>query len=978
MSSQPPAAAADEQSATGTAAEGAAYDPRRDDSIFRPSGLIVLPRSDGDASYVPFNTVVPPKTDPEVNYFHVFGPEDQSYSRWCNVIGADLAQWAGRPSKAPNGKAWKLDRFPDNYLFTEQRKGPRHKYRTDPYLFGSHAHRFRSTKEFLPHAKLLILDPTMSAKNCECKYCSGSRTVKPVAEGAYRKAAPAGPRVATVARGPHGRKPKAPPTNLAKVKTQSLPPPAQRPVLGVSVPSATMRDNDLARQATAKAGECEGFRQGEVVWVELETPIPDPNEPMRQIDKWPGLIKEVTFEARVETPAKAMPSGSVTLDPRRQSASGPQPNDPRLQTSQAANSFPSGHVTQQRKYAVVLIGAPHDQTKVHEERLTPFLSDFVDGDLAASLLQHPDDFSWIHSETGMPERLCLFDSETATGASSSVTPGWASRLAALAFSVTACNFLRCRYRLTDPFDILNVPGFPNYRNGSSAAGPSTSGVSAQSQAMRSAQSAPSTATTDGELTMGPRSSLADRLSTNASREDSVPRVVARGKGSTATLGEQWPQPGQYWQGMYLGVERIWVGDVVRLKLANNEIRAMFAALASEKKLARKTDMDPAFQNLSGSYVMRLRAIFEHQPGDDASPQDGATSGGQRPSAASKTRPKQRARIAGSIYQIMTIAEFDRRKFEEKRIYEENAQKAQEAGDPFAGRGKRFAFPRFDLLSSWGLSEEMPDTMPLQQGFVLSPVTVEGHEVILEPTAIAGRLYPSLARPSEGDFDLLEAKKELANRLGEESQDSEDARLAVAGALPGAVKPMGVDDEATDGGEALLKMCFDASRAELRRLVEAGKASQEAPATAADAPGSGLETGQKNLGATRKRDESDQGSDTASVKRVKVIGRGAAEAEATPVKGSATSSATAPSSATAKPGGIPDSNAETRGPDDVDGQPATSSAPAASSSSQPDGASTRASSPPLPPGWVKKVSRSGHGTYYANKSRKETSWERPTS
>ena len=66
---------------------------------------------------------------------------------------------------------------------TEQRKGAPSSLRTDPYLFGSHAHRFRSSNEFFPHAVWLLCDTSMKSGNCVCKYCSGSKTMRETAYG---------------------------------------------------------------------------------------------------------------------------------------------------------------------------------------------------------------------------------------------------------------------------------------------------------------------------------------------------------------------------------------------------------------------------------------------------------------------------------------------------------------------------------------------------------------------------------------------------------------------------------------------------------------------------------------------------------------------------------------------------------------------------------------------------------------------------
>lgn len=124
-------------SSSGAQSSGdASYDPKQDPAVFTPDGVIVFPRSDGDPKYGPPNTDAPPPSVKDVNYFHIFEPSDPKYQRWSAVIGEDLARWAGKPDRAPSGKRWRILAFPKDYYFTEQRKGPKHSYRTDPYLFG--------------------------------------------------------------------------------------------------------------------------------------------------------------------------------------------------------------------------------------------------------------------------------------------------------------------------------------------------------------------------------------------------------------------------------------------------------------------------------------------------------------------------------------------------------------------------------------------------------------------------------------------------------------------------------------------------------------------------------------------------------------------------------------------------------------------------------------------------------------------------
>ena len=121
---------------TSSNGNGSTYDAKNDPAIFRDDGFIVFPRSDGDPDYGPPNTQVPPASATEVNYFHIWSPRDLKYDRWCLVIGADLAHWAGKPELSPSGTKWKLKAFPDNYTFAEHRKGSKKDVRTDQYLYG--------------------------------------------------------------------------------------------------------------------------------------------------------------------------------------------------------------------------------------------------------------------------------------------------------------------------------------------------------------------------------------------------------------------------------------------------------------------------------------------------------------------------------------------------------------------------------------------------------------------------------------------------------------------------------------------------------------------------------------------------------------------------------------------------------------------------------------------------------------------------
>lgn len=88
------------------------------------------------------------------------------------------------------------------------------------------------------------------------------------------------------------------------------------------------------------------------------------------------------------------------------------------------------------------------------------------------------------------------------------------------------------------------------------------------------------------------------------------RSFFKGVGSIGSSIEIWPEPGRYWQGMYLGLERIWVGNVVRLQLKGSQTGALLDTLAAKMKLDRKIDADSTPRDLGGSYVIRRRAILK--------------------------------------------------------------------------------------------------------------------------------------------------------------------------------------------------------------------------------------------------------------------------------------------------------------------------------------------------------------------------------
>ncbi len=240
----------------------------QDEEIFRPDGFIMFPRSDGDPGFGPPNVTIPPKSDPEVNYYHVFGREEKRHDSWRAALGEQLAQHFKLEPLSRSKAKWKLYDFPKHYILTEQRKGPARDPRTDPYLFGSQSHRFRSTKETVDHLVWLLLDPDLDPSNCHCRYCDkkprpAGSTPKKAAQGTKRKE----PLTAANALGAKRGRKSGGDTVQAETAITVKGVEMSRLTPGLNIASVPQRDQETMHEL--KRGEKERFRLGEVVWCEL-------------------------------------------------------------------------------------------------------------------------------------------------------------------------------------------------------------------------------------------------------------------------------------------------------------------------------------------------------------------------------------------------------------------------------------------------------------------------------------------------------------------------------------------------------------------------------------------------------------------------------------------------------------------------------------------------------------------------------------
>jgi hypothetical protein len=203
------------------------------------------------------------------------------------------------PSRLLATKEYIIDSFPEHYVLFDHTKGARSGPRHDLYLHGMQSvyyfstaqlslcygllgsrtvTKFRSTNEFLPHARWIYQnDPSAT---CNCKYCGKNRSQTAITAslGAFGAIKAQGGSKGIASRSAAVRR------VAAVVKGTSLP----RPILNRD------RNSDLTSKRY--------LRQAEIVWCHLEEPIvPDglQADDDASILFWPAVIMEPRFQVHI-------------------------------------------------------------------------------------------------------------------------------------------------------------------------------------------------------------------------------------------------------------------------------------------------------------------------------------------------------------------------------------------------------------------------------------------------------------------------------------------------------------------------------------------------------------------------------------------------------------------------------------------------------------------------------------------------------
>ncbi|KAG1770685.1 hypothetical protein EDD22DRAFT_865505 [Suillus occidentalis] len=689
--------------------------------------FIDFPRSDGDPSNWPTNNTPHIDSEGHVNYMRQAALDESLSIKWRVEVAAALA------SKLNMAQGhYVLQGWPAGYQMFDHNKGPKDSPRHDAYLIGStYAKRFRSVPEFIPHALWLLTDPTLDRSNCNCKYCNK----KPQREITASMGLLQNPQ-------PPKERPNRDQEKSSRDKERF------RPYVGVRrmpkpvrppAPKQSMlreRNSDLSCAYGTEVKVRRWFRDGELLWCALNTPIDGPSGPGGDdsIFFWPGLVEETRMKP---TP--------VLKDTDMDTLDGPSNGHP---TSHADSSNGDEEVPwiirHDLSYKMKLLGISQS-VYISDQLVLPYQSVAPSDELIQAI--HAVSYEDLDPD---PARTLAFNPYST---SSEVTFAKAAAPYGIALQIGAN--ISGYWTPTDDWEFKFSIEYPNF-------GPPQSASTFQSldSVMNSS--------------MAHNANLASAMATPSGSGSHTPNISA----PLPPLAAAQTIVQTRYQGLWWGAERIWTDELIRLKFSRGQIAPegndLINAPAGPSRKAQEyaRSMGGQVGGAEGRGVfMRLEGLFVADP----------------PSG----RGSKVCHAVGTLYELVDEdweEELDGREM----VNDKGKGKAIENGDermdglfgvptglsfmsgPSPLKPPPLANPdptvsvegtTTDVLSHSNiagasasastatqrdansvLSHPVLNTFPLPKapdGFKFRPILKPGHEIVVDLTWIAGRYYPGL-------------------------------------------------------------------------------------------------------------------------------------------------------------------------------------------------------------------------------------------
>ncbi|KAJ3721247.1 hypothetical protein C8R42DRAFT_721970 [Lentinula raphanica] len=726
--------------------------------------------SDGDKSTWPRNTTRIVESG-QVNFMEYVPIDEGVALKWRIQVGQALANafnW-------PKGSNYVLQEWPANYRMFIHNKGAASNPRQDVYLFGStHSPKFRSVPEFIPHAIWLYGD---RQTKCQCKYCGKTKLQREITtsmgeRGIIEKTSP-GPS-SPLSRTLHAKRTSRPEGSslrnqvvYAAVQKAKMRRPSASLVPKHPTPVEKVTDLDAAHVENTALRLRRWYRNDELVWVELETPISGHRGNGDVIKAWPAIVEDSWTRPNPSKPVENS-SASPDYDPQN----------------------PPWTITHYTKYKLKLL-ATSCSLMARDDQVLPYQAYLPPIELIHALQEVP-----LPNIKFDPEFTTNFNPVTTTNPDqpSSSTPSFEDSTGPYALAIEIGSQIAGFWGLTDDWDYK----FSFRNDGSAPSGSQSEGFSLQDAIVAAGNS---NAGINGARTSYGTS---DITGNRFMSDEELNQTKSAMLGNPKPIGHTFTQ--KNFQGLWWGAERIWTGDMVRLKIGRGAIAKDGAphilppsppgpnAIWDIKKKGEPVDPKTLGARSRGLF-MRLDALYTVEINNG------------------KGRTRSECRAAGTLYELADVDWVD--SAEEKHETTPTGTNGIVSGGysngisnalPQPSPMKPTALPNPDptvpveKTAPQMLSEIAPNSSstskpngefkhpvltshhklpPPPIGFKFRPILDPGYEVVFSLTLLSGRYYPGIL----GHPLLVEAVEQAITPEGK--VDSQTSHLwALEGLEPG--------------------------------------------------------------------------------------------------------------------------------------------------------------------------------------------------
>ncbi|KAF9073278.1 hypothetical protein BDP27DRAFT_1417405 [Rhodocollybia butyracea] len=578
-----------------------------------------ITHSDGNRDLLPTNTNRVVDSDGQVNFMQPVELDEGLAIKWRVQVGAALA----KNNRYDNPDSYVLRDWPANYQMFLHNKGSQADPRQDVYLFGStKTAKFRSVPEFIPHAIWLFGD---MEGNCDCKYCSKRKSQREITEDFQGRGI-----IQTTSPGPSS------PNRLAGVKRKPLPSSGLRnnPITYAAIQKARLRkpSNFIVPKAPAPVEQIldlqeahsdtalilrRWHRNDELVWVALEHPIEGPRRDVDIIKAWPAIVEEAS--TRPET------TPSVVLPTQNGVSSFPDYNP----------ESPPWKTTHHTKYKLKLLGTScslvtrDDQVLSYQAYLPPT-------ELIAALQEVP--LSQVRFDS---EYTTNFTPVRVTNPADPFVPPptFEEATGPYALAIQIASQIAGFWNLTDDWEFKFA-----FRDDKPVRSVSATDGFSLEQAI-------SAASNSNAINGGPQTSYGtSHISGNRHMTtQELEKAKASSLGMPKAVGQVYSQ--KNFHGLWWGAERIWTGDLIRLKIGRNAIArngaphivtpAPPSASVLQHNQSSGSNCDPeSLGAASRGVFLRLDALFTVDVDD------------------SRGKKKSECRAAGALFELADEDWFD--------------------------------------------------------------------------------------------------------------------------------------------------------------------------------------------------------------------------------------------------------------------------------------------------------------------------------